>query len=84
MSNPIKKLASQTVVYGLSSIVGRFLNYLLTPLWTGIFSTEQFGIITENDEGSLYFGIKDLIANREKYEKYKKASMGNSIVFFCC
>lgn len=47
MSNPIKKLASQTAIYGLSSIVGRFLNYLLTPLWTGIFSTEQFGIITE-------------------------------------
>lgn len=47
MSNPLKKLAGQTAIYGLSSIVGRFLNYLLTPLWTGIFSTEQFGIITE-------------------------------------
>lgn len=47
MSNPLKKLAGQTAIYGLSSILGRFLNYLLTPLWTGIFSTEQFGIITE-------------------------------------
>lgn len=47
MSNPLKKLAGQTAIYGLSSIVGRFLNYLLTPLWTGIFSTEQFGVITE-------------------------------------
>jgi O-antigen/teichoic acid export membrane protein len=47
VSNPLKKLAGQTAIYGLSSIVGRFLNYLLTPLWTGIFSTEQFGIITE-------------------------------------
>ena len=47
MSNPLKKIASQTAVYGLSSIVGRFLNYLLVPLHTGVFATNQFGIITE-------------------------------------
>ena len=47
MGNPIKKLAGQTAIYGLSSIVGRFLNYLLTPLWTSVFIAGQFGIITE-------------------------------------
>ena len=51
MGNPIKKLAGQTAVYGLSSILGRFLNYLLTPYWIneggGGFSTDQFGVITE-------------------------------------
>lgn len=47
MGNPIKKLAGQTAIYGLSSIIGRFLNYLLTPLWTGAFVAAQFGIITE-------------------------------------
>ena len=49
MGNPIKKLAGQTAIYGLSSIVGRFLNYLLTPYWIkfGEFSTDQFGVITE-------------------------------------
>lgn len=43
----IKKLAGQTAIYGLSSIVGRFLNYLLVPLHTLQFSTNQYGIITE-------------------------------------
>ncbi len=51
----IKRLAGQTAIYGLSSIAVRFFNFLLTPLYTGdnpltgdrIFSTEQFGIITE-------------------------------------
>ncbi|MBA3902018.1 MAG: oligosaccharide flippase family protein [Bacteroidetes bacterium] len=43
----IKKLAGQTAVYGLSSIVGRLLNYLLVPLYTRIFSPEQFGVVTE-------------------------------------
>ncbi len=43
----IKKLASQTVVYGLSSIVGRLLNYLLVPLYTNTFLPAQYGIVTE-------------------------------------
>jgi len=45
--NPLKKLASQTVVYGLSSIVGRFLNYLLVPLYTNYFSTYEYGVVSE-------------------------------------
>jgi O-antigen/teichoic acid export membrane protein len=47
--NPLKKLAGQTAIYGLSSIVARLLNYLLTPLYTSknVFDPEQYGIITE-------------------------------------
>ena len=39
----LKKLAGQTAVYGLSSIVGRFLNYLLVPLYTGVLQPGAFG-----------------------------------------
>lgn len=46
MLNPLKKLASQTAVYGLSQIVGRFVNYLLVPLHTALFDTADFGINT--------------------------------------
>jgi len=49
VGNPIKKLAGQTAIYGLSSIIGRVVNYfLLTPLYTdkNIFTTDQFGIVT--------------------------------------
>ncbi len=45
--NTIKKLAGQTAIYGLSSIVGRFLNYLLVPLYTYNLPTGQYGIVTE-------------------------------------
>lgn len=45
--NPLKKLAGQTAVYGLSSIVGRFLNYLLVPLYTSQFAPEAYGVVTE-------------------------------------
>ena len=30
----LSSLAKDTAIYGLSSIVGRFLNYLLVPLYT--------------------------------------------------
>jgi len=43
----LKKLASQTAIYGISSIVGRMLNYMLTPWFTRLFTTAAYGVITE-------------------------------------
>jgi O-antigen/teichoic acid export membrane protein len=45
--NPLKKLAGQTAVYGLPTIVGRLLNYFLVPLYTRVFSTGEYGVVTE-------------------------------------
>ena len=45
--NPIKKLAGQTAIYGLSSVVGRLLNYFLVPLYTRYFAPEEYGVVTE-------------------------------------
>ncbi|MBL4754444.1 MAG: oligosaccharide flippase family protein, partial [Flavobacteriales bacterium] len=45
--NSIKQLAGQTALYGLPSILGRLLNYLLVPLHTYIYREDQFGVITE-------------------------------------
>lgn len=45
--NPLKRLASQTAVYGVSSILGRFLNYLLVPLFTYSFAPAQYGVVAE-------------------------------------
>ena len=44
----LKALAKDTAIYGLSSIVGRFLNYLLVPLYTATLSAASggYGIIT--------------------------------------
>ena len=41
-------MAKDTAIYGLSSIVGRFLNYLLVPLYTAKISAESggYGVIT--------------------------------------
>jgi O-antigen/teichoic acid export membrane protein len=42
----IKKLAGQTFWYGTSTIFGRFLNYLLTPLLATIFAAAAYGKIS--------------------------------------
>jgi len=42
-----KKLAGQTAVYGLSSIVGRMINFLLVPIYTGVLLPADYGIISE-------------------------------------
>lgn len=44
----IRKLAGQTAIYGLSTILGRFLNYLLVPLYTAVLAdAADYGIITQ-------------------------------------
>ena len=45
--SPLRRLASQTAVYGVSSILGRFLNYLLVPLYTYTFAPPEYGVVAE-------------------------------------
>ena len=44
----LKSLAKDTAIYGLSSIVARFINYLLVPIQTARFTASggEYGIIT--------------------------------------
>lgn len=44
----LKNLAKETAIYGLSSIIGRFLNYLLVPVYTIAMSAQSggYGVVT--------------------------------------
>ena len=43
----MKSLAKDTAIYGVSSILGKFLNYLLVPLYTYVLKqTSDYGIVT--------------------------------------
>ncbi len=47
MGSGLKGLARDTVVYGLSSIVGRFLNWLLVPMYVRVLASPgEYGIVT--------------------------------------
>lgn len=45
----LKSLAKDTAIYGVSSIVGRFLNYLLVPIYASAMSAASggYGVVTE-------------------------------------
>ena len=46
MSNPIKKLLGQTAIYGLPTIIGRMLNFLLVPIYVAKFSPKDYGMVS--------------------------------------
>ena len=41
-----KSLFKDTAIYGVSSIVGRFLNWCLVPLYTIMFPAAEYGVVT--------------------------------------
>jgi len=51
----VRKLASQTVYYGLSSIVGRMVNFLMVPIYTYQFSPAAYGVVSDLMAYTTYF-----------------------------
>jgi len=45
MFDKLKELTKDTAIYGISTMVGRFLNFILVPLYTNIFPPADYGII---------------------------------------
>jgi len=46
MFDQIKQLGKETAIYGLSTIIGRFLNFILVPFYTNVLKPDQYGIVT--------------------------------------
>lgn len=46
MASGIKSLAKDTAIYGLSSILGKFVSWCLVPIYTMVLATGEFGIMT--------------------------------------
>ncbi len=42
----LKKLLTQTLSYGMSTVIARLINYLIVPLHTGYFKTEDYGTVS--------------------------------------
>lgn len=75
---PLKDLAGQTIVYGLPSIVGRFLSYLLVPLYTYTFAPGEYGKVTfvyayiSFINILLTYGMETSLFNFSRLEENKK------------
>lgn len=47
MASPLKQLASETAIYGLSTILARIINFALVPVYTRVLSQANYGVVTE-------------------------------------
>lgn len=47
VANPLKQLAGETAIYGLSTILARVINFALVPLYTRMLTQAQYGVVTE-------------------------------------
>lgn len=82
MANPLKQLAGETAIYGLSSILARVLNFLFVPIYTRMLTQVQYGVVTEFmayiailqvvlvmglETGSFRFANKEGVDSRKVY-----------------
>ncbi len=91
----LQSLVKDTAIYGLSSIVGRFLNYLLVPLYTTKMSVEsgEYGIVTNIYAWTaillvfLTFGFETTFfrfASKDKANVSKVFSMSMQVIGVLC
>lgn len=45
MKDRLRKLSRQTLVYGTSTVIGRFVNFILVPFYTNVFPPSDYGVI---------------------------------------
>ncbi|GAB1347884.1 oligosaccharide flippase family protein [Ignavibacteriales bacterium] len=45
MIDKLKQLSKETVIYGISTVVGRFLNFVLVPFYSNIFNPDEMGVV---------------------------------------
>lgn len=79
----LRKLAGQTAIYGASSIVARFLNYLLTPLYTsrGVFAPASFGVITSLYAWTAFLNVVLTYGMETTYFRFATKHRDNPRVF---
>ena len=46
MLQQLKRLGSETAIYGTSTVIGRFLNFLLVPFYTNVLQPGEYGIVS--------------------------------------
>ncbi|PIW70671.1 MAG: hypothetical protein COW08_00590, partial [Ignavibacteriales bacterium CG12_big_fil_rev_8_21_14_0_65_30_8] len=46
MFQKLKELSKDTAIYGISTMVGRFLTFLLVPLYTNVFIESDYGVVS--------------------------------------
>ncbi len=70
MLDKIKSLGADTAVYGVSTVIGRFLNFLLVPFYTNVLSTSDYGVVATVYSYIAFMNIIYMYGMQSAYLKY--------------
>ncbi|MDY0083130.1 MAG: oligosaccharide flippase family protein, partial [Ignavibacteriaceae bacterium] len=70
MKDKLKELTKDTAIYGISTMLGRFLNFLLVPFYTNIFLPADYGVINVLYSYIAIFNILFIYGMDSAYLKY--------------
>lgn len=76
-----KKLASETAIYGLPTIVGRLINFFLVPLYTGLFNPAEYGVITSLYAYAGFFNVALTYGMETTFFRFASAHPENDKVY---
>ncbi|MEQ8924543.1 MAG: oligosaccharide flippase family protein [Fulvivirga sp.] len=79
----LRSLAGQTAIYGVSSILGRIINYLLVGLHTAIFLPEQLGIVASLFAYTAIFLVIYTFGMETTFFRYAKDNLENAYASTC-
>lgn len=83
MLDKIKSLGADTAIYGVSTIVGRFLNFLLVPFYTNVLLPSQYGIVATVYSYIAFMNIIYIYGMESAYFKYASTKeIGNDREIF--
>ncbi len=66
------ELFSDTLIYGISNVLARFINYLLVPLYTKVFETSQYGIVSLVYAAIAFLNVIFTFGMESAYLRYAK------------
>jgi len=73
----IKKLFGQTLVYGLSSVLARILNFLLVPLYTVLFIPSEYAVVSEMYAYAAFFMVLGSFGMETTFFRFIQAEKNN-------
>lgn len=99
MANPLKQIAGETAIYGLSTILARIINFAFVPIYTRMLTTGSYGVFTEFmayiamlqvalvmglETGCFRFANKEGCEPRKVYSNALAAVFGVNAAFLAC
>ncbi len=97
MANPLKQLAGETAIYGMSTILARIVNFMLVPLYTRVLTQSDYGVVTEFmayiailqvvltlglETGCFRFASKDGVDKEKVFSNAFALVLGTCLIFF--